>query len=167
MNRTVRFLIVGVLGLSLTGSASATESTPVASPEPEACIAVPDLRDVYSRLWSLLDTCHTITGVMDSLHVAEEGMVYDIDVGGAEDHDTEYRTYFVLRAKDAKGNTASITVGINDPLDSFNDGDDIAVTGTLLGTVDGTTAFGKATTLPFMEARSVDHRTAGTPVVGR
>lgn len=167
MNSVVRILIVGGLGLSLTGSVSAMESTPVASPESETCIAIPDLRDVYSRLWSLLDACHVITGVMDGLHVAEEGMVYDIDVAGAEDHDTEYRTYFVLRAKDTKGNTASITVGINDPLDSFNDGDEIAVTGTLLGTVDGTTAFGKATTLPFMEARSVDHHAEGIPVVGQ
>jgi hypothetical protein len=139
----MRAALIAVLFVFATAGTVASQATPAASVYPP----LDDVRDIWSRPWSLEDDPFAVTGEIDDIWVAPKGMGYPL-----LDDTPPFRTVFYLRLVLPDGAQDFIAVGYGDDPTGVNAGDTVAVGGVLNGEIEADDTFGIEREWPLMVA---------------
>jgi hypothetical protein len=140
-------LIAIMFAVIVTGSA-ASQATPTTDYPP-----LDDVRDIWSRPWSLESEPFSIVGEVSWIRVAPEGDEHPVG-------DESYRTVIALDLLLPNVDNDTVIVGDDSDPVGINDGDTITVGGVLVGEYEGTARNGREWAWPLMAA---DYITEGDP----
>ena len=170
--------LIGSLGNSQSSKAIPTATVASAAAHPTATHVpsmteirashppVADQRDIFVRPGDYTNRPITIHGTVTQVMIAPAGQVYELGKQGflgLGGHSAKYRTVMVIMVANAND---YLVVGFNGDLPGVYKGDDVSLSGQIIGSSGTTNAFGAGSDKPLFDAVLIDHAgIAATPAV--